>query len=760
MLISVAGEIELSPVNRNIRPSNSNINSGVSVSSSKDEIINGAVKTTGDSMKFDTEQIFRMYDNGVSYVRDTLGFKQRDRNYNMTQTVSTDLINVLARPVRIAVFTVNNVSTLLGAFNINNVIGTPMYTAKLANYKFYRADICYKLVVNAGVQTLGRIIMVSSPYETALDPTFQINGSTTITQLTCYPHVEVDIGSGETATLRIPYCAPFPRIPLGVYSAWSYVRISMMNPFVGLTSGETCEVSLYSWLENVELSIPTAQGLEDDEMDSKTEKPISYALSSLSTFAHSLNFIPMVGKWSSGVGWLSGLAAKAASALGYSKPMNNSSVHFMAQMPMRAFTHCEGSDDSVSLSLRPSNKVSVCPEIFGVKYDPQSFGSFLTRDHVLRTFPYSVSNNVDDVLLNILLGDAMPNSLYGIINTLYVYSAQSLVFRLSMVKNAFYSGRLIVEFIPTTTAPTTVWNPSNPSISFDIKTNKELVFRVPFTHYARVNDTVDYGRLVIRVLNPLHVNDTYPQTITGNLSMAVDTDVLFAGPQKITGAWAQGLADDECVECVPNMLFTHAIDILPTPRVSPNELLFVNGEYTATLLDLIKRSVAYSSYTNYSCAVQPGNFEDHFSSLHPLKRMSNFFRFWRGSFRIKFILRAPPSNVAGGFDENCVLSANVEHITANIAAPLTIPSPFISIHSSLPESRVCYRHNNVLEVQLPYYSSADFQRVGCALVGGGTCVNFYVETDPIKFPLPPVVDIYLSVGEDFSFGFPVGLPKY
>lgn len=707
---------------------------------------------------FDTKQLLKMYDNGMHCIKTTQPADTKVPVVRYKSVQSNSIEDILGRPIKLATYIVNNATTFIGSHDMGDYNANPMASDKLTNFQYIRGDACYKFVVNAGVQTLGRVMVLSSPYENQLPLSRNIVPTTTLTQLTTYPHAEIDVGSGETLTYKIPYIAKAPLSLIGAMG-WSFIYLRMLNSFVGLTAAETFELTVYAWWESVSLFMPIAQGPEDEEAIQKTAHPISSAFSELSSFSDQYSWTPIIGPYAAGVGWFTGLIARAASAFGYSKPLNDSSTTFVSPHPARGYTNAEGCDDSLSLSLRPSNRVSVHPSNFGVSKDPHSFRSFLSRDHILLITTWSTSQPTNTKLVNQVLGPtSMLPTLYAVISEQFQQQAVSLIFRLSLVKNAFYSGRLAIQWSADGTNPF-AWNASLPGIILDVKTNDELVFRVPYMSSTRLRDiSQTNGRLLIWVLNPLRVNDTYPQSIAVNLSVAVDDNVLFAMPRSSTRVLAQGLPDDECVIARPAALATKAVDIYSVPPPDPNDLLVIGGEYTNTISDLLKRFCYYFEYFNFDeFYFTPSDTTNHLTSYHPYQFFSNYYRFWRGSFRIKLVMVQPPTTTAGVVDYAALLKAKIFYGSTSYPPTVGVAVPISE--NRLPESFVRSSINNVLEISVPYYSIYDRSVVGAPDTTPTPSIQVYVvPSDPV-FVNSAQVAVYMAVGEDFSFGFPCGMPK-
>lgn len=748
---------------RNIQTSNTSKTENRNMTpASQDHTSNNTGKQTSTGQVFDKQQIVSMYDNGVSCEEIPQKYNVPVPRSSLSSQLKNDLTDILARPVIVQTIAITTTTTVISNLTMATFNSVQMVADKLKNFQYYRGTACYKFLINSNIQAVGRMIAVNSPYETSLQSNRALTAGTNITQLFMYPHVEVDFGTGETVTFKIPYMARNSMAKIADIG-WTYIYMYMYNALRGTDSGETCELSVLSWWENMELIMPIAQSgkLEwaDMEMDQKTERPISEAFSFLSTFSQKFAFVPWIGPYLAGVSWVSGLASHAASQFGYSKPPNNSSVQFMSQMPMRAYTNCEGSDDSVSLSLRPSNKISQHPSNFGSKYDANTLESFLTRQAFVDTLLWDISDPVDTILTDWPLSPVnFPSTPVTIIADHFRHWATGFVFRLSAVKNAFYSGRLAIQWFSTNTKA--AYDPAAPSIIFDLKTNHELIFRVPYMSETRVKDyNQANGHLVVFVLNPLRVNPTYPTAIELNLTFELDSSVLFAAPRTPLLTYAQGLSDDECVTNAPGELARKALDIFAVTPQTYNDLAVVDGEVTVSLLDLLKRfnyDFEFFNFNNFYFT--PSDTQRHLTSVHPYQRLSNFFRFWRGSFRAKIVVRTPPSSPTGEIDTSASLHVALFYDTTSYN-----PTNGIKIDAKItntPNTYVSLARNNVIEISIPYYSLDDR-----SVVGDNTTtfpipsVQVQIVPSSTFYSVSAITAVYTAVGEDFQFGFPCGMPK-
>lgn len=576
-------------------------------------------------------------------------------------------------------------------------------------FGYYRGTFNLKLVVNGSPFATGRVLLLSSPYEGELEVDRQINISS-VSCLTSYPHIEADIGSGETPTLSIPYCGETPWSLTGpgdVLNQWSYARIVMLNPLQGPTNGETAQLQVYGWLSDLELSIPVA---ESSESGQKTDSVISSTLNSVSKVAGSMGDLPLIGSVAKDVGWTAGLASKVAGAFGFSRPLTDLSVRPIANVPAMGYTNCENVDNSVVLGLRPSNAVTNTPEINFSRIDPLQTSHFLSRDQVIDQIPYSsvaVSNTV--LSSYILSDDLISNSLFRYISHHYVFWRGGLVFRLSKVGNAFYSGRVSIEYQASGNIPG-AFTPDVPGIIWDIRTDKEIYFSIPFVSLTRMRASGQrIGILVIRVINPLKVQDTMPSTIDLNLSLCPAADVSFAVPQSMDLALAQSgdtLANPTPGVMEPSSLRKKAFPLLDLPLTTHENETMVMGEPSVSLNDLIKRFCFVTTSLTTAFSLDP-LYMGNIGAKVPLFTLSRVFRFHRGSIRYKLRQSMPPSTNTGVFSTEPVF-LNVQ-LKKSFGPNITPPAQVDSVPplDALPTHYQRMDLNPVFEFSIPYFNVVD-----------------------------------------------------
>lgn len=719
--------------------------------------------STYRSSMMDIHETVKFSDGAASYSKDALpGALASMPPFSVESHVHT-IDRILSRPYLLLDVIINNLSTTLGSVSINDIFNQPNVLAKISAFGYIRATMNLKLVINGSPFVSGRAILFSSPYESTLDADRQYL-STSNASVTSYPHVECDIGSGETPTLSVPFCAITPWTkpdPADPNNNWSECYLQMLNPLRGVTSTETANCQVYGWLSDLELSIPVAEGYSESE--DKTDSVISSSLNAVSKATAHLEAIPVIGSVASDISWIAGLSSRIASACGLSRPLSDLSVRPIANVPAMGFTNAENVDSSVVLGLRPSNCVTCQPDVNFSHIDPLQLTHFMGRDVIVKTFQFSSSDATNTILVNEQLSiDAFDKSLVRFAGHLFEFWRGGLVFRISSVKNPFYSGRLSVEYSASGSVPST-FSTDYPSIIWDIRSSgKEIYFKIPFVSLTRMKTKVQsIGRFIVRVINPLKVSDTLSPVIDFNISMCSDNDMSFACPTTSDLVYTQGIEDDVPAPSDPNSMRTLALSLLDMPLSTYKNETIIMGEACVSMLDLIKRFTyfATSSIAGPGFTIDP-HYMGTLSSKVPMFMLSRVFRFHRGSMRYKIRQSSLPKSGSTVCTTPVFLHVQLE---TNFGSALTPPGTTAAVPLIASDLMHWQRMdlNPVLEFTIPYFCTTD-------RVINNTTTKFpeenymqarlWSEWDSVNFPIPPTYDIYCAAGDDFSFSLPLGLP--
>lgn len=449
----------------------------------------------------------------------------------------------------------------------------PMWANKLKGFRFLRATLNFQIQVNASPFDQGRLLAFWSPFDAErgdLRPFYSR------TNWTGYPCVEIDVGNQMTAELKIPYVSPFsaldqtqPNQPYGIF------RLGVIIPFN--TSNETSvDVTVYCWLTDVDLSIPTdfssfgmvGQSGKTNEAFGRSKLGLVSGSSKLvGEAARMFANTPGISGVAKPVAWMSDIVGGAASLLGFSKPTSEMAIQTVANTPGKGFTNYDGLDNSIVLGTTLKNEVEHSPNIFGTDIDEMNISYIISKWNFFQDFAWTTGDPAkNNALFKLpihpgICGTDAPSGVAGLWQTPTQLAYVASMFRLwrggislrfSAVKNQYYSGRLVFVYYPGVRAGeiidyTTLDVSNCYKWIWDIRQDSDLELTIPYnanTQFLRTRmhrntdstqqeslgiDTIS-GTLVVFVDNQLRA----PATVPDNFNIAVwirgASDTTFAIP--------------------------------------------------------------------------------------------------------------------------------------------------------------------------------------------------------------------------------------
>lgn len=409
-----------------------------------------------------------------------------------------------------------------------------MVESKLRNFRFLRANFHFKIVCNASAYATGRLFVYFVPYATSRDPT------PTIYNVMNYPGVEIDIGSGLSPEFVVPFISPFEY--LDNYENWE--NFGSLNGFIlntlrGTDNSERASFTVYTWMTDVDLGIPgnfptSLYALPTAHMGEAEERAysgvVSQPLGRIAQVSRWFAGVPNIGPYAQGLSWFADLAAKAASAFGYSRPPNLTVPSYISNVPGMGYTNTNSVDSSVALALDPRNSVSVHPAFYASDEDAMNIVRMCSREVLVyheMAWSTSAVAGASISTFNIRLDQA--NAPWSLLRAVCAFWRGSLRVRISCVKNAFYSGRMSIEYVPAPSGALA----ENPLLNhvFDVRTNSEVIFEVPYVNnvpWATFEQVV--GQFSLTVVNQLRAIPGIPSTMYINVYMSVGPDFAVAAP--------------------------------------------------------------------------------------------------------------------------------------------------------------------------------------------------------------------------------------
>lgn len=653
-------------------------------------------------------------------------------------------------------------TTLIGSFSAINVLGDPISSCKYANFRQAKFDLHVKVTVNAPAFTAGRVIVVWTPFNTFMEVDRQLK--TTQTIMTSYPYAELDIGAGESVSMVIPYSHVNPVMNINPLTAeecaWSQFQVHMLSPLSSGDTVTTANITIYASIMNLYLSVPYYQSGVID-MVAESAVMTKNIFDSISSRRHPLRSHRL--KSDHRTGWATKLIDVASSALGDSRPPNSSSNTYISNLPMRGFTHGSDVDDSVTLGVLPDNQV--VNSTFS-NYDPLDIYAFTSRYQLFDDIEWAKTTPGDSILVSwptVPGATSYYDTRLGYMADMFNYYRGGLIYRFSIVKTPFFSGRLSIEF-SSDGFLTPSFTVANPSVIWDVRTSKEIEVRVPYVQSWRLSlpAGTPYSNIGIRVVNPLTAPDGSPSSVRILCYVAAADDISFCLPRATTRTYLQSgnpLAD---VEPAPpdNRPTDKVFDLMPKMRGSDfSEESFTMGEGYTSLRPVIKRSVAFATTSDQVFRLNPSSFSS-ISTAFPFHALSYYYKFWRGSVRYKIVMRRPPRDSAGLSPAQFVLESRLQTIISTTGISPVSAAPGTTTNYAITPSHITYPMlNPVHEITVPYFSRNDRRICGSSTLAYSDVYPTVLVTadyDVLVYTTPPVFDIYMSIGEDFDFLFLAG----
>ncbi len=497
----------------------------------------------------------------TTFADDTSGFistavDQRS-SFRALSTVdipgARDIKDFLVRPTIITqgTFGTSDSGTLWSG-DVFSTLVTGSKASKLTGIYGIRADLRLVLQVNAvrfqsGRYILGWVASGGVPTTNAgFTAAFKSHNAHLVNSTQC-PHVEIDIATQTHVEMVIPWDTIYPffvnlsTYPVGVGMAF----IRPYSPLSAASGDTTCGYTLWASFENISLvgATVTQSSYGEKEQRSAGIGPISGPLTSVSKVGSILGELPIVGPYAKTVGWTADILARAAKVFGWSKPNHLATSGAVQNRPYRYAANADGEAYPTVLGVSSDNRLVSAPRVGGTTIDEMSF-DFLKSIFCYNTqATWTSANTVGAVLLSIsvrpdsgdaALGSGWVMSPSSFITKHFTHWRGSMKFRIKLVKNEFYSGRVAVWFEPN-------WHSTNVSASFalseynhrmilDIRETSEAEFVCPYISnevYTPVGNGI--GTFVVAIVDPLVCPNSVPSSIVILVEACSGPDMEWMG---------------------------------------------------------------------------------------------------------------------------------------------------------------------------------------------------------------------------------------
>ncbi len=455
--------------------------------------------------------------------------------------------------------------------------------SKLRNFAFIRGNLKIKYVINASPFYYGALLVNYTPLHT-------FNSSTTgqafdtgtryLIPESQKPNVMLYPQDSEGAEMTLPFFYYYNKVPLitarttelGRLQHYIYAPLRSANS----VTSSTVTIQVFAWMEDVEISGPTA-GLvmQSQTVPKKVKKPsswfrrrkvnpggpaeldpppddeytISETATAVSEAMSKLVKIPIIGEYATCSQMGCDALAAGAKALGYSNIPVVSNTEPLRNEPFPNIASAEISYPVHKMTLDPKGEMSIDPTLVGLgPVDELSIPYLVQKSSYLCTANWSTTNAVNDILFT----SAVTPVLFDYLNRtaesthrasgyyqtpmcwvsqMFNYWRGDIIFTFKIVCSPFHKGRLRVSYDPYGTTSdninaTTGTTPIVFTQVVDISVNNTVELRIP---YQQAQSFLHVGDLKNVTVNVWEVNTSTTSNFNiadfanGSLNVRVNT---------------------------------------------------------------------------------------------------------------------------------------------------------------------------------------------------------------------------------------------
>jgi len=505
-------------------------------------------------------------DDAQVSTRDESTAAHRDQilySINDTQSLEQSIVDYLMKPIVIhsGSFSTSDTYSFFDSYSqpyaaLTSAAGA-MYLNKLKGYYGISMDMRFRMVINATKFQQGRYMIGWTPTASSQPTTSNLkriqfnelhNG--TLVQRTTIPHVEIDISTGTSAELLVPFASPNNFYPLsdplaGVDSySLGWINVYPYSPLVSPAGSVVATYTLYISFENVRLfgAASPQSGLGDREVANKYNGPISSVTNAMSKGFKEFSSIPLLSSYANSISWVFDRASSVASIFGFNKPIQGDCISKVQILNACSHTNVDGDSDVRTLSLNQKPGTVQVDGLFGTDFDEMDFSYIVQKSAWYKTQSWALTDVVG-TLVSIPVGPsygavAASNTVsytpVAFVSSCFFNWRGSLVYRFKFVKTEFHSGRLSFAFYPTDEVASYTSDPYYVNrVIVDVRETTEVELTIPFIHrnmWQQFDKKI--GVINIDIVDPLVAPATVSSTIDILIELAGGKDFEVSIPKE------------------------------------------------------------------------------------------------------------------------------------------------------------------------------------------------------------------------------------
>lgn len=423
---------------------------------------------------------------------------------------SGQLGDFLRRPVVIEQFSWTAATT---SFHIDpwvNWLSDLSVVPKLQGYRYVRGNLHLSIQFNGTPFHSGRMMVSYEPCNWN-----RVTGDGDARAHSGNQHILLDPSANNVATFVCPFVSPYnwidrtgdssavrnsstTTISSGFTAALGVLNfdvIALLRIFQGGTPSPV-EVTVYAWLDNAELAMPTTAtnvAFVAQAGDEYSVQPhaglVSRPAAALSAFASRFSSTPYVAPFATATSIAANAVSSIASLFGYSRPRDLTPPVPMVQHIVGNMVNVDASDGSTSLTFNTKSETAVGPGITG--FDPgcdelaiQSiagrwgYGGVIQWNNTQAPGTTLFSAGVGPNLLSTLSGGHFRFTHLGFASSIFDHWHGTIDLRIVIAASRFHRGRLRISWSPMATTLTDINLAYNHVI--DISGSREYCIHLPY----------------------------------------------------------------------------------------------------------------------------------------------------------------------------------------------------------------------------------------------------------------------------------------
>jgi hypothetical protein len=482
--------------------------------SSVDHILGKSLVFRAESLDIDTVDMGPIPSENVNRTQNVMDLAGgdiitssagRSLSLNNGQSGYYPIEEFLERPIEIATGTIAvgaSVSAIYPVFDL--VTKSPAFRAKVKNFGFGRFNLRLRIAISGSPFHYGRIVASPQPHAgknrnlAAHASNIAVDAAYRPMLLNYLSQAEgtkiMNVRSNTPVEIVMPFISPKPMGRFFNASSAAIAAATSFSDFADMgslyfytmaaigsvaTGSSSIGYSIFAWLEDVELCVPTATHLaittESFDVGSKADErkvgPVESIASALADLSAVACLIPGLELYAAPATIVFNGAKALAAHFGWSRPHLITEPSFVKNRPFTNSANCIGSETVEMLSYDPMRELSVDSLACASSKDDMAITTIAMRESYFDTFTWANTDAAYSVLKQYIVHPqqntyyvdsgatactmVQPSAL-SFAASAFDYWRGDIVFRLDFVTSQFHRGKLAVWFEPNTNNETLI----------------------------------------------------------------------------------------------------------------------------------------------------------------------------------------------------------------------------------------------------------------------------------------------------------------